>query len=69
MFGLARGEDWAYVTLVLGNLALAPYYALIVGRYVRAGARLRLLEVPPLMWVPAVLVPIAVVLGWIGLGT
>jgi hypothetical protein len=66
-FGLARGEGWAYVTLVLGNLALAPYYALIVRRYVRAGARLRLLEVPPVMWVPAVLVPIAAVLGWIGL--
>lgn len=68
-FGLAQGQGWAYVTLVLGNLTLAPYYALIVGRYVRVGARLRLFEVPPLMWVPALLVPIAVVLGWIGLGT
>ena len=68
-FGLASGERWAYFALVLANLALAPYYALIVGRYVRAGARLRLLEVPPLMWVPTFLIPIAIVLGWIGLAT
>lgn len=67
-FGLVRGEGWAYVTLILANLALAPYYGLIVGRYVRVGARLRILEVPPLIWVPAMLVPIAIVLGWIGLG-
>jgi hypothetical protein len=67
--GLVRGETWAYVALSLANIALAPYYALIVGRYVRAGARLRLLEVPPLMWVPAILVSIALVLGWIGLGS
>lgn len=66
-FGLASGERWAYFALVLANLALAPYYALIVRRYARAGARLRLLEIPPLMWVPAFLVPIAIVLGWIGL--
>ena len=51
-FGLARGEGWAYLLLVLANLALGPYYALIVARYVRAGARLRLLEVPPLIWAP-----------------
>ena len=56
-FGLVRGEAWAYVALGLANIALAPYYAPIVGRYVRAGARLRLFEVPPLMWVPAILSP------------
>lgn len=66
-FGLVRGEGWAYVTLIVANLALAPYYALIVGRYVRVGAGLRILEVPPLIWVPAILVPIAIVLGWIGI--
>lgn len=68
-FGLVRGEGWAYLTLVLANLALAPYYWLIVGRYVRVGARLRILEVPPLIWVPAILVPVAIVLGWIGIMT
>ena len=66
-FGLARGEVWAYVLLVLANLAVAPYYALIVGRYVRAGVRLRLIEVPPLMWVPAFALPVAIILGWVGL--
>ena len=49
------------------NLAVAPYYALIVGRYVGADVRLRLLEIPPLMWVPAFTVPVAAALGWIGL--
>ena len=66
-FGLARGEVWAYGLLVLANLAVAPYYALIVGRYVRAGVRLRLIEVPPLMWVPAFALPVAIILGWVGL--
>ena len=66
-FGLARSEVWAYVLLVLANLAVVPYYALIVGRYVRAGVRLRLIEVPPLMWVPAFALPVAIILGWVGL--
>jgi hypothetical protein len=66
-FGLARGERWALVALSVANLALAPYYTLIVGRYVRAGARLRILEIPPLIWVPAILAPLAILLGWIGL--
>jgi len=68
-FGLVRGETWAFIALTLANVALAPYYGLIVRRYVRVGARLRILEVPPLIWVPAILVPIAVVFGWIGLGS
>jgi hypothetical protein len=64
-FGLVRGEGWAYLTLIFANLALAPYYGLVVGRYVRADARLRILDIPPLIWVPAILVPIAIVLGLI----
>lgn len=68
-FGLVRGQGWAYLTLIIANLALAPYYGLIVGRYVRVGARLRILEVPPLIWVPAILVPIAIILGLIGIVT
>lgn len=66
-FGLARGEVWAYVLLVRANLAVVPYYVLIVGRYVRAGVRLRLIEVPPLMWVPVFALPVAIILGWVGL--
>ena len=66
-FGLARGEVWAYVVLVLANLAVAPYYALIIGRYLRAGIRPRLFEIPPLMWVPAFALPVAIILGWVGL--
>jgi hypothetical protein len=64
-FGLVRGEGWAYLTLIFANLALTPYYGLVVGRYVRTDARLRILEIPPLIWVPAILVPIAIVLGLI----
>jgi hypothetical protein len=66
-FGLARGERWGFVALSVANLAVAPYYTLIVGRYVRGGARLRILEIPPLIWVPAMLAPLAILLGWIGL--
>lgn len=67
--GSPAGDGWAYLTLILANLALAPYDAVLIGRYVRAGARLRILEIPPLIWVPAIVVPIAIVLGWIGLVT
>ena len=66
-FGLARGEVWAYVVLVLANLAVAPYYALIIGRYLRAGIRPSLFEIPPLMWVPAFALPVAIVMGWVAL--
>src|SRR5206468_3071870 len=49
-FGFTQGDVWAYWALVGADVSIAPFWALIIARYVRAGARLRLLEIPPLIW-------------------
>lgn len=64
-FGLLRGQTWAFWSLTVADLAMGPHIFLMLRRYHRAGARPRLLEIPPVIWVPAIAVPTAVVLGWL----
>jgi hypothetical protein len=66
-FGLGEGQPWALWALSAGDLAMFPFWFLMLRPYAQAHARLRLLEVPPVVWVPALLVPPAVVLGWAGI--
>lgn len=66
-FGLKEGHFWALATLgVVGTLA-AALWALAVSDYVKAGVPLSIGVTPPFMWVLAVLMAPAIVLGWLGL--
>jgi len=66
-FGLRQGHRWALVVLALVNIALLPYWWLILRFYWQAGASPTLGDLPPFMWIPAALLLPAVILGWIGL--
>jgi len=66
-FGLRRGSKWALGALALASAALLPYWWLILRFYWQAGASPTLGDLPPFMWIPAVLLLPVVILGWIGL--
>ena len=66
-FGLRQGQTWALVVLAVGGLVALSFWFLALRPYLQAGITLTLGDIPPFMWVPAVLLLPAVVLGWIGL--
>jgi hypothetical protein len=66
-FGLRRGERWALWTLTLVGLGMLPYAVLYMLPVLRAGAPWGLLDPPPLLTFQALVVPVAVLLAWIGL--
>jgi hypothetical protein len=67
-FGLRQGQPWALPALAVPIVIALGLWALALLPYVRAGISLRVGDLPPFMWIPAVLIVPAVVLGWIGLG-
>jgi hypothetical protein len=68
-FGLRRGERWALWTLTLVGLGMLPYAVLYMQPVLRTGAPWGLLDLPPLLTFQALVVPVAVLLAWIGLRT
>ena len=66
-FGLRQGQTWALAALTIGGMVVFPYWFLALRPYFQPGVNLTLADMPPFMWVPAVLLLPAVVLGWIGL--
>lgn len=65
-FGLESSGRWALVTLTVVGLAVVPFWWVALTPYRAAGVNLGLGDIPPFMWVPAILMPVASVLGWIG---
>lgn len=65
-FGLRTGQSWALWSLTLAGLLLVPAIGTSLGPYARAGAMPGIGEMPPFVSI-LVLVPIATILGWIGL--
>ncbi len=66
-FALRRGEAWALWTLALADIAIVVYYfALLVPA---ARPHLAWGDVHPFAWYPAIVVPVATLLGWLGLRT
>lgn len=66
-FGLKDGQSWALATLGLAGIPAIMLWFLALSDYPRAGVSLSIGVMPPFMWVPALLTPPAIVLGWIGL--
>lgn len=64
-FGLDQPQNWALVTLTIVGFAVLPYWWVALAPYRDAGIDLTLGDVPPFMWVPAILMPVASLLAWI----
>jgi hypothetical protein len=67
VFGLLDRQTWALWVLTFADLAMLPYWVSVLGPYRRMGVRLRLLEIPPILWIPWFVVPVGAVLGWVAL--
>jgi hypothetical protein len=63
-FGLADPRPWALGLLTIVGLVVLPYWWIAFGLYRQGGVRLALLDLPPFMWVPGILMPVASILGW-----
>ena len=65
-FGLRERHVWALWALTIGDLATLPYWLAMIQAYVRHGAPLGAGDLPPLFRYLAA-IPIAALLGWVGL--
>jgi hypothetical protein len=66
-FGLRRGDRWAYWTLVGTGVLILPFWYLTFRPYLAAGIAFEFSDLPPIFWIPALVLIPATVLGWIGL--
>lgn len=64
-FGLDEPRAWALATLTVVGIGVLPFWWVSLAPYRRAGISLTLGDIPPFMWVPALLLPAACILGWI----
>jgi len=67
-FGLRERSEWALVSLSVAGLSAIIFWAIALLPYFRAGIRVTFGDGPPFMWIPALLILPAIILGWIGLG-
>ena len=66
-FGLRQGQPWALAVLAIVGFAVLPFWWVALRPYLVREVALTLGDVPPFMWIPALLLLPAVFLGWIGL--
>jgi hypothetical protein len=65
-FGLRQPETWALTLLTGVGLVVLPYWWIAFGPYREAGIDLGVLDLPPFMWIAALLMAAAAALGWVG---
>lgn len=68
-YGLKNGERWAFWALVIGDLSMVPFLAFYLRPFLQRGAPVFPFGIaaPPIFYFPFVIIPIAAVLGWLGL--
>ena len=66
-FGLSQGQTWALAALSVGAVFALLFWALALIPYFRAGITVTIGDLPPFMWIPALLILPAILLGWFGL--
>ncbi len=64
-FGLERPEAWVLGLLTIVGVGVIPYWWVSLAPYRNAGITLTLGDIPPFMWVPAIVMPVASLLGWV----
>lgn len=65
-FGMRTPDRWVVAVLALVGIAVLPFWWSVFAPYRAAGIRLTIGDLPPFMWVPAILMPVASILGWLG---
>jgi hypothetical protein len=66
-FGIKTAQPWALSTLGIGSGLAIFMWVLALRPYFSAGIPITLGDLPPFMWIPAVLILPATILGWIGI--
>lgn len=66
-FGLREGSRWTLACLSLSTLLAIALWATALFPYLKAGVKLTFADIPPFIWLPAIFLIPATVLGWIGL--
>jgi hypothetical protein len=66
-FGLRQHEFWSLITLGFTGAIIIPFWYVTFRPYLQMNIHFTLSDLPPIFWVPAVLLIPAVILGWIGL--
>ncbi len=64
-FGLGESQTWALVVLTIIGLAVVPSWWFALSPYRQAGIKLAVSDLPPFMWIPGIVMPVASILGWI----
>ena len=65
-FGVRNGHSWAVITLGLGGNVAVFFWGLALLPYVQAKISLTLIDLPPFIWIPSLLILPVSLLGWIG---
>jgi len=66
-FGLRTGQAWSLAALGISAILGIIWWALALLPYFRSGIPVTIGDLPPFMWIPAVLILPAIILGWVGL--
>lgn len=66
-FGLRDRQAWALAALAVSESALLPYWFLILRPYFQPTVAATLSDLPPFIWIPALLFIPATILGLLGL--
>ncbi|HLE13490.1 MAG TPA: hypothetical protein VI776_01980 [Anaerolineales bacterium] len=66
-FGLRQAQPWTLTSLFVAGLLALAFWALALSPYFRMGIPVTIGDLPPFIWIPAVLILPAIILGWIGL--
>ena len=66
-FGLRQQLWWAFLTLVVTGLVVLPFWFLTFKPYLKAGISIHFADLPPIFWIPTLVLIPAIIFGWIGL--
>ena len=66
-FGLRQHEFWAFLTLTITSIIVIPFWYLTFQPYLQAGISINFSDLPPIFWIPTLVLIPAIVLGWVGL--
>jgi len=66
-YGLRAKAMWALSTLVLTGGIMIVFWYVTFRPYITAGISFHLSDLPPIFWIPAVMLIPAGILGWVGI--